>query len=66
MSKFSECPDGLQCVIKGPYQYKELSEVPSNYLRWLAEDCFIEWLRDAADKVWQWREAYNEHWYEEY
>ena len=46
----------------GAYEGKEMHQIPSAYLKWLAENFAIENVCTAADKEWQWREKYGEHW----
>jgi len=45
----------------GAFKGKELSEIPSAYLRWLAENCDNEKICAAADKEWRWREKFDLH-----
>ncbi len=47
----------------GAFKGKEIHEIPSSYLKWLAENVG-EFLAVAADEEWQWREKMNEHWEE--
>ena len=58
---FPECPDDEVCWVKGKFRGRELSDISSSYLRWLAENCYIDRLATAADLVWRWREKYGEH-----
>jgi len=46
----------------GKFANKELHLIPSNYLRWIAENWDDEELCKEADDEWQWREKYGEHW----
>jgi len=45
----------------GAFKGKEMHEIPSNYLHWLAENFKDEAICVAADEEWQWREKYGEH-----
>jgi len=45
----------------GAFKGKELEEVPSGYLRWLAENCKDEKICAAADTEWQWRNKFDLH-----
>lgn len=47
----------------GKFKGKEMHEVPSGYLRWVAEN-LGEFLAVAADEEWQWREKNRQHWEE--
>ncbi|KKN08872.1 hypothetical protein LCGC14_1052410 [marine sediment metagenome] len=49
----------------GKFKNKTMEEIPSGYLRWLAENFKIEEICQAADKEWIYRETYNLHWREE-
>lgn len=46
----------------GAFKGKEMHEIPSGYLHWLAENFDNEKICVAADKEWQHREKYGEHW----
>jgi len=48
----------------GKFKGKEMEDIPSGYLRWLAENCKDEKVCCAADEEYQWREKYNEHFWE--
>jgi len=55
-------------AIKMPYgvfEGKEMHQIPSGYLRWIAGNFKIEKICVAADEEWQWREKYGEHWEED-
>lgn len=50
----------------GKYADLFIDEVPSSYLRWVAENWseetpFKQRLVEECDKEWQWREANNKH-----
>jgi len=47
----------------GKYKGKKISELPSNYLLWMAENMADGELCYAADKEYQERTKLNEHWY---
>ena len=44
---------------------KTMENIPSGYLRWLAENFDLEYICEAADKEWLYREQFNLHWREE-
>lgn len=46
----------------GAFKGKEMHEIPSGYLHWIAENFENEKVCAAADTEWQWREKYGEHW----
>ena len=46
----------------GKFKGKIMEEIPSKYLHWVAENFDNEAIYEAADKEWQWREKYNQHW----
>jgi len=46
----------------GKYKGKELFEIPSSYIHWMAENWEGKELCEAADREWQWREKMNKHW----
>lgn len=45
----------------GKYRGKTLDEIPSTYLRWLAECCDNPIIASHADTLWNWREEMGEH-----
>ena len=47
----------------GKFKGKEMHEIPSGYLRWVAEN-LGETLACAADEEWRWREKNRQHWEE--
>jgi len=49
----------------GEFKDKVLDSVPSNYLKWVAENFKNNTIATAADVVWSWRESMNCHFYEE-
>lgn len=48
----------------GAFKGKEMHQIPSGYLHYLAENIENEDICAAADEEWQWREKYGEHWEE--
>lgn len=40
---------------------KVLSDLPSSYLGWLAEECHDEDICEAADEEYQWRTDHSAH-----
>lgn len=49
----------------GKFQGYKIENIPSGYLLWIAENFNDEKICVAADKEWQYREKWNEHFYEE-
>lgn len=49
----------------GKHKGKDIEDVPSDYLRWLAENCDNERIAIAADEEWDFREKTNSHTYED-
>jgi hypothetical protein len=45
----------------GKYKGWELEQIPSGYLRWLAENCNDESIAEEADNEWTWRETWGKH-----
>jgi hypothetical protein len=45
----------------GKHQGKTIEEIPSGYLKWLAENCDQDDICDAADQEYQWRDQHNKH-----
>lgn len=46
----------------GKHKGKFIEELPSGYLRWLAENCEQEDICEAADKEYNWRGDHDGHW----
>ena len=51
-------------VFFGKHAGKTMEEIPSSYLKWLAENAREDHIATAADQEWNWREKYSEHWEE--
>ena len=49
----------------GKHKGKEIEDMPSDYLLWLAQNCDNDLIATEADEEWQYREHYNCHRYEE-
>ena len=49
----------------GKFKGREMEDVPSSYLKWLAESCEDELICCAADEEYRFRTDNNEHWYED-
>ena len=47
----------------GAFKGKEMHEIPSNYLKFLAENVG-DFLATAADEEWRWRDTMQQHWEE--
>lgn len=45
----------------GKYKGKDLEEIPSGYLKWLAENCEDDEVATAADDEYNWRTDHNKH-----
>ena len=48
----------------GKYKGRLISEIPSGYLYWLAENCDNEMICEAADYEFRYRDDHDEHWEE--
>ena len=48
----------------GKYKGDEIDSIPSDYLKWAAENIDDEEICCAADDEYQWRTDNNEHFYE--
>ena len=48
----------------GKYKGKQMHQIPSGYLLWVAENFDDDKVAIEADEEWQWREKYSEHWEE--
>lgn len=49
----------------GKHRGKDMEDIPSSYLKWVAENIDKEDVAMAADEEWQWREENNQHIYED-
>lgn len=49
----------------GKHKGKDIEDIPSDYLKWVAENVDDEDICCAADEEYSWREAWNKHFYEE-
>jgi len=49
----------------GKHQGKKFYEIPSDYLKWAAENIDNEDIACAADDEWQHREHYGQHFYDD-
>jgi len=45
----------------GDFRGKEIEDIPSNYLKWLAENCKDDSIATVADKEWTYREEFDCH-----
>ena len=48
----------------GKHKGRDIHELPSGYLLWLAENSNNERICKEADNEWQWRDKYNQHKFE--
>jgi len=48
----------------GKFKGKEIEDIPSGYLKWLAENCEDETVCCAADEEYRWRTDRDEHFWE--
>ncbi len=47
----------------GKHRGKDIEDIPSDYLKWLSENCDFEDVAEAADEEYQYREKFNcHHW----
>ena len=46
----------------GKYKGKYINELPSSYLKWLAENCEDDLICSTADNEYNIRTDYNDHW----
>ena len=46
----------------GKFRGKEIEELPSAYLHWLAENCDNDAIATEADREWRWRDEFGVHW----
>ena len=49
----------------GKYKGEDIEDIPSDYLKWLAENCEQDNIATAADEEYQWREDNNAHKWED-
>jgi hypothetical protein len=49
----------------GKHKGKDIEDIPSDYLRWLSENCDNENIAIEADEEWDFREKTNSHVFEE-
>lgn len=52
---------GLTRIYFGKYYGNLLQDIPSSYLKWLAENCDNDEIATNADLEWQYREKYGKH-----
>ena len=45
----------------GAFKTKQLDDIPSSYLKWLAENCDQDDISTAASLVWDYREEVGDH-----
>lgn len=45
----------------GKFKGKDMEDIPSGYLHWLAESCKDDAIATAADEIWRWRERFDRH-----
>lgn len=45
----------------GKHKGESISDLPSSYLKWLAENCNDERICQAADEEYRWRDDHNAH-----
>lgn len=58
-------PDGTYILRWGAHKNKEVGDISSNYLQWLAKNC--TWDDDAveaAEAELSYRDTWNQHWYD--
>lgn len=58
-------PESCETVVPfGKYRGKTIEEIPSGYLKWLAENCDNDDICEAADKEYQWRNQHSKHFWD--
>lgn len=45
----------------GKHKGQDIEDLPSGYLRWLAEKCDDEAISEEADAEYRWREDHQDH-----
>lgn len=55
--------DGTYVMPWGKYKGKAIEEIPSHYLKWLADKCEDDEICEAADTEYQWRTQHGKHSY---
>jgi len=45
----------------GKYKGKDLEDIPSSYLKWLAENCENDDIATKADEEYRWRSDHRKH-----
>ncbi|MGO9372705.1 MAG: putative quorum-sensing-regulated virulence factor [Syntrophobacteraceae bacterium] len=53
--------DGTMVISFGKYRGKTIEELPSGYLKWIAENVDDDDLCEAADAEYQWRSQHGTH-----
>ena len=48
----------------GKFKGDEIEDIPSGYLRWLAENCEDDLIATEADEEFQWRTDTGEHFWD--
>lgn len=48
----------------GKFRGKIMADIPSSYLKWVAENWSDDNICEAADKEWAWRDEWGNHWEE--
>lgn len=46
----------------GKFSGKSIEDIPSSYLKWLAEECEDDEICEAADAEYEWRTEWKKHW----
>jgi hypothetical protein len=49
----------------GKFKGEDIGDIPSDYLKWLAENCEQDHIATKADEEYQWREDNNSHKWED-
>lgn len=49
----------------GRFMGELIEDLPSDYLKWVAENWEDDEIATAADEEWRWRDDMDEHFYEE-
>jgi hypothetical protein len=56
--------DGTMRMPFGKHKGKTMEEIPSGYLKWMADKLDDDDLCEAADAEYQWREQHRKHFWE--
>jgi len=49
----------------GKYKGRDIEDLPSGHLLWLAKNCEDDYIATAADEEFRWRTDWDKHWFED-